>query len=198
MTRTDTPSRATRRPSDGRILRLARSPEAPKMTRSAASAMGESVRAGDDDVGGGELVMGGAPGYPSDGQREKPDHGLSDARERTVHGYHPLSHDQAPQRATRDAPACNVVGGRDAQQDLQARSLATEAGKRRAEGDVDRRRAEAVGRGGRDARSRFAAADPQKVQAGHDMMDGQLRQRVQRPGESRAVAVHLSLIHISE
>src|SRR5450759_5904885 len=116
MTRTDTPSRATRRPSDGRILRLARSPEAPKMMRSAASAMGEIVRAGDDDVGGGKLVMDGALGDPREGHREQPDHGLSDARPGPVHGNHPLSYDQAAQRAARAAPGSDVVGRRDAQQ----------------------------------------------------------------------------------
>src|ERR1700704_4639089 len=126
MTRTRWPSRATRWPNEGRILRCARSPEAPKMTRSAARATLKILRGSvDDHLRACQLVMDGAS-KPAQRQREQPDHGLADGGPRTVDSDHTLANDQPAKGATRDAPTRHVVCGSDAEQHSRSRPAAEE------------------------------------------------------------------------
>src|SRR5258706_12103304 len=80
MTRTDWPSRATSRPSDGRILRCARSPDAPKMTRSTGLAISEILRRVRNHLGGRGFVVHGTAERPCDRKGDEADHRLAEAR----------------------------------------------------------------------------------------------------------------------
>lgn len=83
-----------------------------------------------------------------------------------------------------------MVGGSDAEHDSQPPAPAGQGGDRGAEREVDGGRLEALAAGSGDPGGRLAAADPQQVQASHEVMDRELRHRVQGERECGAISLH--------
>ena len=142
-----------------------------------------------DHVCARDLVMDRASSRPSNGQREQANKRLPNGRPRTVHRDNPLLHHDAPEGSTRDAPARDVVGRGDAEEQPHPRTFADQARERCAQGEVDHGRSRAIVRRDGDPWRRLPASNAQQVDAHEEVMDRKLGDTVKRQRKQRAVAI---------
>src|SRR6476646_7207081 len=117
MTRRGMPFLAASRFREGRIFRWARSPEAPKMTRSTPGPATDEILKG-DHVGPRDLI-GEILANNAQRQRRQPQQCLAGGRPRAIRGDDTLIHDRSAERAAGRGPAGEVVAGGNPEQESE-------------------------------------------------------------------------------
>jgi hypothetical protein len=143
-----------------------------------------------DDIGAGDLVVNRAQTQRRHRQRRQPHDGLANAWPGTVYRHHPLPHDHPAEGAAGEAPAGHVVDRNEPDQGRHAPTAPARGGQCGANAEVDGRGGDSRGRGGWKPRCGSPPTHAQQMQSDHEVVDGELRDRVQKEGEAGLVTVN--------